>query len=176
MRSVAFLTICITTIFLLAPLKPVSSAREMHQPAPEVSGKHWLNSEATTLSAQCGKVVLLEFWTYGCYNCRNVEPYIKKWYAKYHKKGLQIFAVHSPEFKHEFKIENVRQYIKNNDIHYPVVTDNDFSIWKSFRNHYWPSIYLIDKQGVIRYHHIGEGAYQVTEAKIAELLAEPATE
>jgi thiol-disulfide isomerase/thioredoxin len=117
-------------------------------------------------------VVLVEFWTLGCYNCRNVEPYVKEWHRKYSDNGLVIIGVHSPEFSHERAIENVKRYVNEHAIRYAVAIDNDFATWKRYGNRYWPAMYLIDKRGVIRYIRIGEGGYRRTEEQILSLLAE----
>lgn len=146
--------------------------KHMNEPAPEITEKTWLNSEPLTLKNLKGKVVMVEFWTYGCYNCVNVEPYVKSWYSRYKDKGLVVVAVHSPEFSHERKLENVRDYVKRKGITYPVVIDNDFAIWRRYHNRYWPAMYLIDKHGQLRYLNIGEGRYQQTEKMIQTLLQE----
>ncbi|HXV80018.1 MAG TPA: redoxin domain-containing protein [Candidatus Binatia bacterium] len=141
--------------------------------APEISGQSWLNSRPLGLGELKGKVVLLEFWTYGCYNCRNVEPYIKSWHQKYAAKGLVVIGVHAPEFSYERVIANVERYVREHTIQYPIVIDNDFDTWKRYQNRYWPAMYLIDKRGVIRYLRVGEGGYQQTEQQIRALLEEP---
>ena len=142
-------------------------------PAPEISGQSWLNSGPLGLAELRGKVVLLEFWTFGCYNCRNVEPYIKSWHEKYADKGLVVIGVHAPEFSYERSIANVQRYVREHAIHYPVAIDNEFATWKRYQNRYWPAMYLIDKHGVIRYLRVGEGGYQQTEQQIRALLEEP---
>lgn len=141
-------------------------------PAPEITSSTWLNGAPQSLADLRGKVVLVEFWTFGCYNCKNVEPYIKQWSDKYKEKGLVVIGIHSPEFSFERDLTNVKQYIQEHRITYPVVIDNDFSNWKQYRNRYWPAMYVIDKQGVIRYVRIGEGGYQETEHRIQALLSE----
>ena len=140
--------------------------------APDITNETWLNSAPLRLGDLKGKVVMVEFWTFGCYNCRNVEPYLKGWYQKYADQGFVVIGVHSPEFSHEREVENVRRYIKEHEIRFPVPVDNDFSTWNRYGNRYWPAMYLIDKQGVIRYVRIGEGGYQETERLIQALLAE----
>lgn len=142
--------------------------------APVVQGDVWINSAPLSPEQQRGKVLLVEFWTFGCWNCRNVEPHIKQWHADYADQGLLILAVHSPEFPREAKVENVKNYVRENDIRYPIAVDNDFVTWKRFGNRAWPALYLIDKAGRIRYSHVGEGAYAETEREIRRLLAEPA--
>ena len=163
------------TIFILLGVilfQRVSTAKEVRIPAPAIHSEHWINAEPKAKAALRGKVVLVEFWTFGCYNCKNVEPYIKQWHASYHAQGLEVIAVHTPEFAHEQDINNVRDYIDQHKIQHAVAIDNDSKIWRSFDNHYWPALYLIDKRGDIRYVKIGEGDYAQTQQRIVELLAE----
>jgi thiol-disulfide isomerase/thioredoxin len=141
--------------------------------APDITNETWLNSAPLHLSGLKGKVVMVEFWTFGCYNCRNVELYVKQWHQKYADKGLVIIGVHSPEFSYEHDFAKVKEYIRDHDIRFPIPIDNDFSTWNRYANRYWPAMYLIDKQGVIRYVRIGEGGYQETEQLIRNLLVEP---
>jgi len=141
--------------------------------APEITNQTWLNSPPLRLSDLKGKVVMVEFWTFGCYNCRNVEPYVKQWHQKYVDQGFVVIGVHSPEFSHEREIENVKRYLKEHDIRFAVPIDNDFSTWNKYGNRYWPAMYLIDKQGMIRHVRIGEGGYSKTEQLIQTMLAEP---
>lgn len=141
-------------------------------PAPEITNDVWLNGSPLRLADLKDKVVMVEFWTFGCYNCRNVEPYVKEWHKKYADQGLIIIGVHSPEFRYEHDLENVKRYLRDHDIHYSVPIDNDFSTWNRYGNRYWPAMYLIDKRGVIRYVRIGEGGYSETERLIQTLLAE----
>lgn len=140
--------------------------------APEITNEIWLNSAPLHLSDLKGQVVMVEFWTFGCYNCRNVEPYVKQWHQKYADKGFVIIGVHSPEFSYEHDSAKVKRYIQEHDIRFPIPIDNDFSTWNRYGNRYWPAMHLIDKQGVIRHVRIGEGGYQETERLIQSLLAE----
>ena len=143
-------------------------------PAPELSGGGaWINSEPLTLASlqQQGKVVLVDFWTYGCYNCANTLPYVKQWWDKYKDQGLVIVGVHTPEFASERVLENVQAAVKRQEIGWPVVQDNDMAIWRAYGNHYWPRFYLVDSRGQIIYDHIGEGAYEETERRIQAALA-----
>lgn len=146
---------------------------ELGAPAPEITGQVWINSEPLRLADLKGKVVLVEFWTFGCFNCRNVEPYVKTWHQKYVEKGLVVIGVHTPESDFERYVKNVQHYVQEEKIPYPVVTDNDFATWTRYGNRAWPSVYLVDKQGVLRYLHVGEGRYTQTEQQIQALLAEP---
>ena len=140
--------------------------------APELATGTWLNSEPMTLASLKGKVVLLEFWTYGCYNCRNTLPAIKSWYKKYTGQNFTVIGVHTPEFSSEKILSNVRKRVKELGVEYPVVTDNEYNTWDAYHQEYWPVVYLIDKKGIIRYAHIGEGAYDETEREIQNLIAE----
>jgi len=141
-------------------------------PAPDfVGGGTWLNSEPLTLAALRGKVVLVDFWTYGCINCINTLPAARGWWQRYQDKGLVIVGVHTPEFASEHETENVRAALVREQISWPVVQDNDYKIWQAYGNHYWPHFYLIDHRGRMIYDHIGEGAYDLTEQKIVAALA-----
>lgn len=142
-------------------------------PAPEFSGGGtWFNSPPLTLAALKGKVVLVEFWTFECYNCLNALPYVKKLEAKYRDRGFVVVGVHTPEFPREKVESNVREQVKSLGIVYPVVMDNGYKIWNSFGNHYWPAAYFIDANGRIRYHHFGEGKYDEQDKVVASLLTE----
>lgn len=143
------------------------------QRAPAITNDTWINAEPLRLAELKGKVVLVEFWTFGCYNCQNVEPYVKSWYDKFKDSGLVVIGIHSPEFGHERVVKNVRNYVREHKIQYAVAIDNDYKTWNSYQNRYWPALYLVDKQGVIRHIRIGEGGYDQTEQKIRDLLAEP---
>lgn len=140
-------------------------------PAPGFEGGgEWLNSEPLTLAGLRGKVVLVDFWTYGCYNCQNTMPSVKQWWAKYKDQGLVIVGVHTPEFVREHKLENVQAYIEQEGIGWPIVQDNDYTIWRAYENRYWPHFYLVDHTGAIIYDHIGEGGYDETDQQIAAAL------
>jgi thiol-disulfide isomerase/thioredoxin len=141
-------------------------------PAPDFEPGNWINSEPLNIKGLRGRVVLVDFWTFGCYNCRNTLPSIKEWDARYRQKGLTIVGVHSPEFDAEKKLENVRREVASLEIHYPVVTDNDYATWRAYDVQAWPTIFVLDKFGRIRWTHVGEGAYNETEHVIQKLLAE----
>lgn len=141
--------------------------------APEVEGIHaWINSQPLMISELKGKVVLVDFWTYTCVNCIRTFPFLKTWHAKYADDGLVILGVHAPEFEFERKLENVQQAVEENGIGWPVALDNDYTTWRAYKNRFWPAKYLIDRDGVIRYTHFGEGAYAETEEEIRKLLEE----
>jgi cytochrome c biogenesis protein CcdA/thiol-disulfide isomerase/thioredoxin len=132
----------------------------------------WLNSPALTAGALRGRVVLVDFWTYSCINCLRTLPYLTAWDAKYRDRGLVILGVHTPEFAFERDLGNVRAAVERYDIRYPVVTDNDYRVWRAFENRYWPAHYLIDAGGTARDRHFGEGGYAETERAIQTLLRE----
>lgn len=140
---------------------------------PSFSGAtDWLNTKPLSLTDLRGKVALIDFWTYTCINWRRTLPYIRKWASKYKDQGLIVISVHTPEFPFEHQLENVKVAIKEMDITYPVATDNNFAIWNSFQNEYWPALYLIDAKGQIRYQKFGEGDYEESERQIQQLLKE----
>jgi thiol-disulfide isomerase/thioredoxin len=140
-------------------------------PAPELSGDVWLNSDSPLrLAGLRGKVVLVEMWTFGCINCRNVIPSLREWHHDYSSQGLVVIGNHYPEFSYEHDLENLKQAVADLEVTYPVVQDNEGANWKAYNNKYWPAMYLIDKNGHIRYTHIGEGRYGETEAAIQALL------
>jgi thiol-disulfide isomerase/thioredoxin len=142
--------------------------------APELTNQTWLNTPTPLRLADLrGKVVLLEMWTYDCINCRNTIPQLNAWYKTYAGQGLVIIGNHYPEFPYEADLANLNKAVAALGIEYPVAQDNEGATWKAYNNNYWPEIYLIDKFGHIRYIHIGEGAYSLTEAAFQELLAEP---
>jgi thiol-disulfide isomerase/thioredoxin len=140
--------------------------------APELAAGDWINSEPLKLSDLRGRVVLIEFWTFGCYNCRNTLPFVKSWDDRYRAKGLTVIGVHSPEFDEERKVENLRGAVSSLGIGYAVVTDNDYQTWKAYNVEAWPTFFLLDKQGRIRWMHVGEGNYDEAERQIQKLLAE----
>ena len=141
--------------------------------APELTNDTWLNVDAPLRLAELrGKVVIVEMWTFGCINCRNVMPSLKDWHSKYADQGLVIIGNHFPEFSYEEDLGNLKNAIAENGIEYAVAQDNDGVTWRAYKNHYWPTLYLIDKQGHIRYVHIGEGRYKDTEENIKALLEE----
>ncbi len=132
----------------------------------------WINSPALTPEALRGKVVLVDFWTFECYNCLNALPHVKALYAKYKDRGFVVVGVHTPEFARERVPANVRREVKRLDISYPVVIDNDNKIWNAFHNQYWPAAYYADATGTMRFYHFGEGRYEEQDRVVAKLLAE----
>jgi thiol-disulfide isomerase/thioredoxin len=139
--------------------------------APDFKGiNNWLNSAPLSMQELRGKVVMVNFWTYGCYNCVNTLPHVTKLHAKYKDKGLVIVGVHTPEFPFEKSLSNVQAALKRHGIAYPVAQDNDSATWNAYRNRYWPAQYIVDQTGRIVYSHAGEGAYDEIEKTIQNLL------
>ena len=140
---------------------------------PDLSGATaWLNSPPLSAQALRGKVVLIDFWTFACINCRRALPYVRAWAEKYKDQGLVVVGVHAPEFAFERKIDNVKRAASDLGLHFPIAIDNEFAIWRSFSNQYWPAHYFVDVQGRIRFHHFGEGEYERSEQVIRQLLDE----
>jgi cytochrome c biogenesis protein CcdA/thiol-disulfide isomerase/thioredoxin len=140
---------------------------------PSLSGAvQWLNSPELSNASLKGKVVLVDFWTFDCINCKHTLPYVKDWAKKYEKDGLVVIGVHTPEYGFERIIDNVKDKVKEYGITYPVAIDNNYAIWRNFDNQYWPAHYLIDAKGQVRYTHFGEGSYETQEKMIQQLLEE----
>ena len=141
--------------------------------APEFGGiDAWINGDPLKMEELRGQVVLVDFWTYTCINCIRTFPFLKQWYSRYTDDGLVIVGVHTPEFEFEKDFDNVVEATQANGLDWIMAQDNDFTTWRRFENRFWPAKYLIDKDGVVRYTHFGEGGYAETEEVIRELLAE----
>ncbi len=170
----------------LASLRPASpfALHEASQPmgptlpklgaAPEFTGtEQWFNTPGNrplTLKGLRGHVVLVDFWTYTCINCLRTLPFLKGLYATYHRYGLQIVGVETPEFTFEQDAGNVAQAIRSDGLRYPVAQDNQYGTWNAYGNQYWPAEYLIDANGQVRHTQFGEGNYSETERAVRELL------
>ncbi len=144
--------------------------------APEFTGtEDWFNTPGDrplSLAGLRGHVVLVDFWTYTCINCIRTLPFLKGLYAQYHRYGLDIVGVETPEFTFEQEAGNVAQAIRSDGIHYPVVQDNQYGTWNAWENQYWPAEYLIDARGQVRHVQFGEGHYKESEAAVRALLAD----
>jgi thiol-disulfide isomerase/thioredoxin len=141
----------------------------LHMP-PLAGATGWLNSEPLDPVGLRGNVVLIDFWTLTCINWLRTEPYVRAWSQAYRCDGLVLIGVHTPEFSFEHEIDLVRQATEERAIDYPVALDNDYELWTAFANHYWPALYFIDADGIIRDHHFGEGRYEESERVIQKLL------
>jgi thiol-disulfide isomerase/thioredoxin len=141
----------------------------MHMPA-FAGATGWLNSEPLGPAELQGHVVLVNFWTLTCINWLRQEPYVRAWSQAYRDDGLIVIGVHTPEFSFEHDIDRVRQATKARAIDYPVALDNDYAVWGAFANHFWPALYFVDTDGIIRDHHFGEGRYEQSERVLQRLL------
>src|SRR3954469_12017234 len=130
----------------------------------------WLNSEPLTPAELRGHAVVVNFWTLTCINWLRQEPYVRAWSRAYRDDGLVVIGVHTPEFSFEHDIDAVRRAVEEREIDYPVVVDNDYEVWSAFANRYWPALYFVDREGVIRDQHFGEGRYEESEQVIQRLL------
>jgi thiol-disulfide isomerase/thioredoxin len=138
---------------------------------PSLGGAtEWLNSEPLDSAELRGQVVLVNFWTLTCINWLRQEPYVRAWSQAYRDDGLVVIGVHTPEFSFEHDSDLVRRATRERAIDYPVAVDNDYAIWGAFANHYWPALYFVDADGVIRDDHFGEGRYEQSERVIQQLL------
>jgi thiol-disulfide isomerase/thioredoxin len=139
--------------------------------APEI-GRLWLNSPPLSFRQLRGRAVLVDFWDYTCVNCIRTLPYVQAWHERYKDRGLTVIGVHTPEFTFAQYESNVERGIREFGLTYPIVVDSDREIWMAFANRYWPTKYLLDKDGYLRYGHFGEGAYREIEQVLQELLRE----
>lgn len=139
--------------------------------APDFTGiGKWFNSAPLKVADLRGKVVLVNFWTYGCVNCINALPHVVALNEKYKDRGLVVVGVHTPEFPFERSAANVQAALKRHGITYPVAQDNDSKTWNAWRNQYWPAQYIIDQSGRIVFQHAGEGQYEQIDRTVARLL------
>ena len=141
----------------------------VHMP-PLGGATEWINSDPLDPAALRGSVVLVNFWTLTCINWLRQEPYVRAWSQAYRDDGLVVIGAHTPEFSFEHEIELVRLATKEREIDYPVAVDNDYGVWSAFDNHYWPALYFVDREGIIRDQHFGEGRYEESERVIQDLL------
>ena len=144
---------------------------------PALQAERWVNSMPLTGEALRGRVVLVDFWEYTCINWIRTSPYVKAWDRDYAKLGLVVIGVHAPEFEFGKRAENIDRGIRDHGLGYPIAIDNDFAIWRAFRNDAWPAKYLFDAQGKLVGRWVGEGSYDQIESEIRRLLiaARPGT-
>lgn len=187
MKANKFIVAAVLAIVSAASMTTLAEDKSvMHKMMPEMkpanvatgelsslnSASVWLNSPPLTAQNLHGKVVLIDVWTYTCINWLRTVPYVRAWAEKYKDQGLVVIGVHAPEFPFERNIDNVRRAVNERGLTYPIAVDNDFAIWRAFRNQYWPALYFVDAEGRTRHHHFGEGDYEQSERFIQQLLAE----
>ncbi len=174
------LTLVGTLLVVINMVAPITGVTDTVRLAPEFThsnAEDWINSEPLTISSLRGSVVVVDFWTFECWNCYRSFPWLNSLEAKYREKGLRVIGVHSPEFEREGDRRSVVEKVAEFDLHHPVMIDNDFSYWRAMDNRYWPAYYLIDKKGRIRdlfvgETHAGDKRAKAIDARIAELMAE----
>jgi thiol-disulfide isomerase/thioredoxin len=154
------------------PGRPSAETPTTEFPAPVNAGPTWINSAPLTLEHLSGHVVLMDFWEYTCINCIRTFAQNKKWYERYHKYGFELVGVHDPEFDIAYSVANVEAAVKRFGLRYPIVVDDQFHIWNSYHNSSWPSRFLVDAKGIVRYHRNGEGGDSAFERAIQSLLRE----
>lgn len=138
-----------------------------------VDTQDWFNTPGDrplTMMGLRGHVVLIDFWTYTCINCIRTLPFVEGLYKQYHRYGLEVVGVETPEFTFEQEASNVRQAIATDGITYPVVQDNHYGTWDAWGNEYWPADYFVDAKGRVRHTQFGEGDYSKDETVVRELL------
>ena len=154
------------------PAMPAARAVPVKNPLESLrSATTWINTPPLTAASLRGKVVLIDFCTYTCINWLRTLPSVRAWANKYSADGLVVIGVHSPEFEFEHDLANVRRAIKDMRIEFPIAVDNDFAVWRAFKNRYWPALYLVDAEGSIRYRYFGEGEYASSERAVQRSLA-----
>jgi len=176
-----FASAATTALLATAPLSPANAQdvtttgpirlAQVSGTAPEFVGlKNWFNSAPLRMADLRGKVVLVDFWTYGCINCVRTLPHVTKLQEKYRDKGLVIVGIHTPEFPFEKSAANVQAALRQHGISYAVAQDNESATWNAYGNHYWPAQYIVDQNGKIVFQHDGEGQYDRIEQTIQKLL------
>ena len=162
-----------TLLPALANPQPSTLAAAPGKMLPDFQGiQQWLNSEPLAIANLKGNVILIQFWTFACINCQRTLPHITQWHEQYAAQGLKVIGIHTPEFAFERDPNNIKRALQQHQITYPVPIDNDYKTWKAYSNEYWPHLFLADRRGLMRYDHIGEGAYDMTERTIQQLLKE----
>ena len=149
--------------------------RGLHPELRDIEG--WLQSEVTSLEELRGKVVAVQFWTFGCSNCKATLPHMQALYEAYGAEGFEIVGIHAPEFDYEADVDNIVEAAADLGVTWPIALDTKkrtFHSWQEGPRGYWPRIYLLDRDGHIRYDNRGEGRYDQIDAAVRALLAEPA--
>lgn len=164
---------------LIGPSFDLTRLGQVRFKAPEFSQTgQWINSEPQQLADLRGRVVVVHFWAFGCINCIRNYPWYRQWYDDFADRDVTIVGVHTPETEAERDIDRVRQKVEEESLRFPIVVDNDHAIWRAWGNSIWPTVYLIDRQGRLRYWWYGElnwqnaGGQRVMAQRIEELLAE----
>jgi thiol-disulfide isomerase/thioredoxin len=147
----------------------MTAVERVHMPSLD-GASGWLNSAPLDPAELRGRIVLVDFWTLTCINWLRTEPYVRAWSQAYRDDGLLVIGVHTPEFTFEHDLDLVRTAAEQRSIDYPIAADNDYAVWDAFANQYWPALYFVDAEGIIRDQHFGEGRYEQSERVIQQLL------
>lgn len=170
--SVANATLVLMAAFVLGGCVR-NSAASAHGPAPELVGiQGWLNSPPQSIEMLRGQVILVEFWTRDCTNCRHALEQTVRWHRRYKDRGLVVIGIHTPETETESDVQGVQDAMREQGITFPVALDNRYDTWDAYGNQYWPAYYLINRDGEVVRKQVGEGDYAASEAAIVELLDE----
>jgi thiol-disulfide isomerase/thioredoxin len=164
----------------LLALSLATAATAADSPAPEFTrtdARSWINSPPLRIADLRGQVVLIDVWTFECWNCYRSFPWLNALERRLGPEGLRVVGIHSPEFDRERDPAAVAAKVKEFELHHPVMIDNDFAYWKALGNRFWPAFYLVDKEGRIRYRfvgetHAGDDQARRIERAIRKLLAE----
>ena len=167
-------------VLLLALSAGASARMTTPVPLPEFTtteARYWFNSEPLSVEQLRGRVLLIDVWTFDCWNCYRSFPWLRQLEADLEGQPFQVIGIHSPEFDHEREPDRVDAKIREFGLDHAVMMDNDFAYWRALQNRYWPAFYLVDKQGLIRHLHVGEthaGTARANriEEQIRALLAE----
>ena len=170
--------VSIALLLAVGPATAVAAAGGKLPPFPQGGADTWINSAPLRVEALRGKVVLIDVWTFDCWNCYRSFPWLRQLEAGFDADAFAVVGVHSPEFAHERDRENVREKVREFGLEHPIFIDNDHAYWHALDNRYWPAFHLVDKRGVIRARYVGEthagdAQARAIEAKIRKLLAEP---
>ena len=172
--------VLIVKVLLLSFLLSFSIQAKESYPLPnftQTSTQEWLNSKPLTKKDLLGKVTLIDFWTFSCWNCYRSFPWLHGLEKQFKPQGFQVIGIHSPEFENEKIHANIKAKIKEFKITNAVMVDNDMGFWRAMNNRYWPSYFIVDKTGQVRANFVGEthensAQTNKIEALIARLLAE----
>ena len=159
-----------------SPINASNSPPEHIQEFTQKDSASWINSKPLSVKDLKGKVVLIDFWTFGCWNCYRSFPWLNSIDEKYRDKGLSIIGIHTPEFEHEKVRANIEKKISEFKLHHPVMMDNNYAYWNTLNNRYWPAFYLYDQEGILVHTHFaethaGDKNAQSLEKKIMQLIS-----
>lgn len=168
--------VAVLVLFTFTPYAKENNAFKLPE-FTQTSIDQWINSPPLSVQDLRGSVVLIDVWSYGCWNCYRSFPWMHTLEERFGKDGFKVVGIHTPEFDREKKRENVVEKTIEFKVTHPVMLDNDFAYWHSLDNRYWPTFYVVDKQGLVRGKfigetHVGDARAEQVEQLIAQLLAE----